>query len=177
MDVCSTQSCKRPATVRLSYTPARYCDKHFLYHIEKRVRKHLREKKEIRANETYVLKPTKTKEYAIAQHFLKSIFKSHITLKKKGSEKEIIPTNLDKENSQFIEMYLQGKIKKMKKEILILEDVMNEELMQIARILKIPAKPEAQHPIIAAMEKKHPGTQFALRKSRKYHETIYQAFH
>lgn len=176
METCSTIPCKKPGRITLSYTPRRYCTDHFLELIEKRIRKETRKRGLIKPNNSYILLRKKDKETAIAHHFLARIFGKNITLKTKGKEATIIPTNLDREINAFLNTYLENKPLKKQKGIFFLDNVLDEELMIIAKILKIPAKSEPKHQLIEAIEKKHPGMKFALNRSRE-HESIRKTIH
>jgi hypothetical protein len=176
METCSKTPCKKPGRITLSYTPRRYCNDHFIYLVEKRIRKETRKRGLIKANNSYIIQKNKDKETVIALHFLSQIFGKQITLKTTGKGKRIIPTNLDRECQTFLNTYLENKKAKKQAGILFLDNVLDEELMHIAKILKIPARPEPKHQIIEAIEKKHPGMKFALNRSRE-HESIRKAIH
>jgi hypothetical protein len=155
--------CKKRATVSLSYTPRRYCDRDFLILLGKRVRKNIRMRKEILPKKRYVLKGG-GKELAIARYFLKDVFGEHLLLVRSRG-KMIIPTNMDRENARNLAGFLENRNLPKKNGILFLDDVLDEEMCIIARILRIRGGKEKSHQLIDDIDRKHPGSRFALKQS------------
>lgn len=169
---CHIPSCSRKATVILSYINRSYCDAHFMELIERRVRKDLRTKKKIDITKSYVLLDDKSKETEAAVFFLERIFKKRLKFRRdtKPKGKVIVATNLDREINRGVECYLKNrKFPKHAKGacVLLLDSVLDEELVCIARILKIKAKREPVHPLIEAVDKNH-HIKFSLKKSLDY---------
>jgi uncharacterized protein (UPF0147 family) len=163
--MCFIRGCTKKGTY--STLDKAYCERHFVTAIEKRVRKDLRVHKKISTKKTYTILDTRTKEKAIATRMLASIFGEHLHVKKtkKITKNTIIPTNLDREINKKLAFFLEKKKVKPQQGILILDNVTDDEQMVLAKIWKIPGKPEPKNPLVMAIEKKHPGTVFALKKS------------
>jgi hypothetical protein len=147
--------------IKLSYTKRTYSKEKFLEMIEKRIRKDLRTNKYLKPKEEVYLLNDGTKEYKTAKFFLKRIFGKYLKLKETKrmlKKKIIIPTNLDREVKEKLEAFIKGKpLKRGKKEIRILHNVLEEEINHIYR-----GKKEPKNPLIEQLEQKYPGIKFSL---------------
>jgi hypothetical protein len=169
---CFISSCTTAAFSTPEKRP--YCARHYLEHIEKRVRKDIRIRKILSTKKTYYLLASTTKEYALAQYFLDRIFNKHLKLipvkaiptKIAARSATIVPTNLDREVNRNLKYFLEKKPFPKDQHILFLDHVLDDEMLIVCRILKIHhSTREQRNPLFAALEEKHPGTTFALKKS------------
>ncbi|MBC8500622.1 MAG: hypothetical protein ISS25_00890 [Nanoarchaeota archaeon] len=161
--------CGRKATINLSYDKRNYCDSCFLKMIEKRVRKDIRTSNKIEPRGSVKLLNDDSKEFFLTKQLLKNIFGKHLTIKevKKASKETLIPTNLDREVKEKLEIYLENKKEKPSRKK-ILHNVLEEEIIEMCRIKKIKiGKKEKKNSLIESIEKPYPGTKFALAKSLK----------
>jgi len=160
---------KKTNKIKLSYVNREYSPGKFLHYIEQRVRKDIRINKDIRPKDTIYLFNDDSKEFKIAKHFLRSIFGNNIDLKETKSKsvkgKLVVPTNLEREASENLRNFL-GNTNKEQLCTLILDNVLEEEIVEVCKILKIKAeKSEKTHVLIEKMEESYPGTKFSLHNS------------
>lgn len=162
--MCFVKSCKKGGQYEI--IDKTYCSRHFVEAVEKRVRKDLRVHKKITTRKTYTFLDSRTKEAAIAKRFLKSIFQGHLAIHstKKAGNNTIIPTSMSRDIASKLSFYLDKK-RVTQRGIPFLDNVTDGELCMLAAIWKIPAKRERPHPLVEAIERAHPGTMFALKKS------------
>ncbi|MBU1975644.1 MAG: hypothetical protein KKG59_04540 [Nanoarchaeota archaeon] len=168
MTNCFIKSCKNKSTIMLSYINRGYCDKHFMELIEKRVRKELRVNKIIDVKKKYNILADNSKEFLISKYILNSIFGRALKLEVVNeikSKNTIVPTNMDREINSMFDAFLKNKSIPQKIGITILDNVLDEELMHIAKILNIKnATQEDRLALIEEVNSKHL-IKFSLKKS------------
>jgi hypothetical protein len=154
--------------IKLSYSHKPYTEEQFLELIRKRVRKEL---KGLKPKKQLVLYNDGSKEFKVAKHFLQHILKQNTALKitKKKHPKVVQPTNLDREISAFFTAFTQNNRYKPGRKIL--SSVTEEEIVCVCKMLKFPiGKKEKKNSFIEKLERKHPGTKFAIYKSMRFLE-------
>ncbi|MFH1071870.1 MAG: hypothetical protein V1743_00395 [Nanoarchaeota archaeon] len=191
---CFTALCKKKPALTLSYNRRGYCSSCYLSMIEARIRKALRTTSPIDVKRTFRMLNDDSPEYHVARHFLDRIFGEHLKLKVvsclptnkdkkkqellhtlKKDEQLILATSMDAALASDFEKFIRNVrgVKKDKRIISILDNVLDEELAWLARLLKIN-KNSVQHknPLIESIEKKHPGSKFCLKKSLAYIQVV-----
>lgn len=163
------EKCSDKGNVKSTYTDRRYCDKHFMEMISKRIRKNMRTSKEIDVKREYSLVRTTPHETMIAKHFLKEIFNGRLKTKETSNPTKstplIVPRSLDKEAKEFLEEFLENK-KGRQTQINPLRVVLEEEIKEISKILGIKySENKETNKILETMEAEYPGTKFSLMKS------------
>jgi len=152
--------------IKLSYSQNSHTKEQFLELMRKRARKEL---KELILKKQILLFDDGSKEFRVAKYFLEQILKRNVSLKttKKKSPKTLAPTNLDREINAFFEAFISNKQYKPGRKLL--SSVTEEEIIFICKILKFPVgKTEKKNEFIERLEKKHPGTKFAMYKSMRF---------
>jgi len=155
--------------------------------IEARIRKEIRTTSPIDVKRPYCILNDNSQEYHAARHFLARIFGGHLKLKEmscraenkdektreivhtlKKDEQLILATSLDAALARDFERFIRNMrgVKKDKRIISILDNVLDEEIAWVSRLLKIKKNSvQHMHPLIEGIEKKHPGSKFSLKKS------------
>ncbi|MFH1589120.1 MAG: hypothetical protein ABIB43_00970 [archaeon] len=152
--------------IKLSYTKKIHDKNSFLKMIEKRVRKDLRINKKIEPKKVELL-VNGSKESLMTKVLLENIFGKHlqITEVKKATNKTLIPTNLDSEIENNLDVYLKNK-QPIKNKLKILDNVLEEEIIIFCKLKNIKIrKIKKENSLIESIDKKYPGTKFALAKS------------
>ena len=154
-------------TIKLSYTVREYCDKCFLNYVEHRVRKDIRINKKIKPRSDLTLFDDESNEFLLAKHFLENVFGKNLEVKtsKNKAKANYIPTNLDKYISGRVPEFMENTNKDETN--YILDNVLEEEIKELCRILKLKGKEikTELNPLIEEMEKKYPGTKFSIHRS------------
>jgi hypothetical protein len=165
--------CKNVALKNIEYAGKKYCEKHFLELMNKRVRKNLRTRKLIDVKSEYFLLDDDSSEVKLTQYFLDEIFKGHLKFRvgKKNSSnlKLIVPTNLDEQANIFLGSFLKNKKDVLNDDvaqIMPLEALLQKEVELLCSILKIKFKPRVKKDILIELENKHPGTKFSVFQSK-----------
>lgn len=161
--------CGKKSSIKLSYTKRKYCKDCFMKLIEKRVRKDIRQDKDIKPGKTIELLNDGSKEFKITKLFLKNIFEKNLEVKevKETREKTFIPTNMDREVNHELEVYLKNKSYESNGKKL-LDNVLEEEIIHICKIKNISyEKTTKDNPLLRGLEQKYPDTKFGLAKSFK----------
>ncbi len=163
-----TCDCGKESTVEVKYAGREYCDNCFLEYIEKRVRKNIRIEKDIQPLDTIYLYDDDSKEHFAAKYFLNNVFGDNLTVKTTKELKEpengklVIPTNMDRTVSEKLQKFLENEIKTYE-HIILLDNVLEEELVEICRILGREAEEtEEVNMLIENMEEKYPDAKFSL---------------
>jgi hypothetical protein len=160
------EKCSRKGNIKTTYTDRRYCDKHFMEMISRRIRKDLRISQGIDIKKEYVIAGTTPHERLIAEHFLTEIFGGRLRIREgHASENIIMPMSLDRETKEFLDEFLENK---EGKQVFInpLGVVLEEEIREICRILRINySENKNTNDIIESIDAKYPGAKFSLRKS------------
>lgn len=162
METCN--KCNKTAEVNLSYGEA-YCKAHFLYLMEKRIKKVLREI-DFDIKKKYSLESKEYAEHDIITHFFNEIFYK-INYDPNGI-KISIKTG-EEFGKNFIEQFTHKKKLKTPK-IAPLKGLVYEDIFNLVKILKIKKPLLTQKSNIDFLEKKYPGTKFAVLKSLDYFE-------
>jgi len=165
--------CNKKATISTPFGERDYCDKHFMEFIEKRIRKDLRTKQTLDVKKSYFIYNNKSHKYKITKHFLKNIFGDILKLKeltKENSKKQnvIIPRSLEDESDEFLDSFLKNNILKEKKVINPLRTILEIELSEICRILKINYKSKKHNELVENLEQSYHGTKFSVMKSKNF---------
>jgi len=112
MDKCN--KCSKPATVSLGHLP-KLCDTCFLFIIEKRIRREIRQKYSLKPNEKIAIVDNNSKESKITEYILKNLAKDMpltievIPTYKENFDKVFIPWNATDEANAFLEEIFEGK--------------------------------------------------------------------
>jgi len=169
--VCS--KCKNVALKNIEYAGKKYCEKHFLELMNKRVRKNLRTRKLIDVKKEYFLLDDNSSELKLTKYFLDEIFKGHLKFnvgKKNSSNLELIaPTNLDEQANIFLDSFLKNKkelLKEVNVQIMPLEVLLQKEVELLCIMLKIKFVPRMKNDILVELENRHPGTKFSVFQSK-----------
>ncbi len=168
--------CSNKAIVFLKHMGS-FCSKCFLSTIEKRIRKDLSISKVFAPRESVLVINDSSLKARLTIYFLNSISKS-IPLKidimkakpNKKYDKIVTPFNLDDDIALFIEsLFRTGKPILNRQEVHLLRTVSDEELLLLAKLLKIkaPLKKSKLNSVLDALEHHYPGSKFGLFNSMK----------
>lgn len=165
--------CKAEAIQNIEYAGLKYCEKHFLELIEKRIRKELRTKENIDIKQEQTILKEKSPEYELTKYFLKKIFKERLKLKDtiKKTKNTILPTNLDVEAAKFLNSYFENKTYK-EENPKPLRIVTKEEIKLLCQILKIKGAPKKGNEFLDNLEEKYVGSKFSVLRSMDHFEKI-----
>lgn len=158
--------CRKKASIKSSYEKKQYCDECFARMLEKRVRKDIRAGGKIKPGDKIELLDDSSKEFETVKILLRNIFGEHLKIKevKAVGSKTFIPTNLDREIKDGLEVYLENKNFIGRKTLL--HNVLEKEIIEFCRIHKIKVNDKSSgNELIENIEKIYPGTKFALAKS------------
>lgn len=136
--------------------------------IEKRIRKDLRINQKINTKSEYRL--LKGPNYELTKHFLEKIFKKHLILNNKKTSIPISCENLDSQADEFIDSFLNNSKSEVLTIIKPLRHVLNSEIVELCKILKIDFKLVEKNTIANELEKSYPGTKFSIMKSYEFVE-------
>ncbi len=159
------EKCSGKGKVKSTYTNRRYCDRHFMEMISRRIRKDLRISQKINIKKEYAIAKTTDHETRIAMHFLSEIFGGRLKVSNTAKDNVIRPRSLDKETNDFLEEFLENK-ESRSLPVNPLRVVLEEEIREISGILGINyAENKDKNSITEAIDSKYPGTKFSLMKS------------
>ena len=169
--------CRNKAVVSLKHMGS-FCSNCFLSTIEKRIRKDLSIHKVFTPHESVLVLNDRSLKAKLAIHFLNNIAKSiplkidiinaGNTLPRKRYDKIVTPDNLDDDVSLFVEsIFKTGKPVYNLKEVHLLRTVSDEELILIAKQLKLKAllKKSKLGIVLSRLESNYPGSKFGLLNS------------
>ena len=157
--------CSQKAEVDLSYGEP-YCKKHYLYLIEKRIKKALRNAEfdlKLGAN---IIKED-CAEYFILMHYLDEIFHGRLNIHSKGV---IFDLKTGEEFAEdFISHFTQGK-QVENSNISPLRYLIYEDLEAVKKLLGIKQDLKTDKSSVDLLEIKYPGTKFSVLKSLDFFE-------
>ncbi|PIN80044.1 hypothetical protein COV13_04260 [Candidatus Woesearchaeota archaeon CG10_big_fil_rev_8_21_14_0_10_32_9] len=159
--------CRSVELKNVEYAGLKYCKRHFIELITKRIRKDLRAREEITLDKTYYLLKENTPEFILTKYFLERIFGKYLKLTEVNTIKTknmIIATNLDMETKQFLESYFTN-TKYVEKHIRPLRTVTKEEIEKLCEILNIKGKPKKGLEFLEKIDNKYPGSKFSVLRS------------
>jgi len=151
----------------VEYAGLKYCKRHFIELITKRIRKDLRTREEIDLNKKYYLLRENSPEFILTKYFLERIFEKHLMIEEVTKIKQknmIITTNLDIEAKNFLESYFTNK-KYIEKHIRLLRTVTKEEIEKLCEVLDIKGRPKKGLAFLETIDKKYPGSKFSVLRS------------
>lgn len=160
--------CGKKSQITTPFGERNYCERHYVESINKRIRKDLRIHQKIDLKSEYYLKKEDSHEYFLTKHFLKNIFKDNIKYSENNNKKIILSGSLDKDSSDFFNTFLENTTPENEIAIVPLRTVLQSEMKELCRILKINYKNKQQNFILDELEKKYPGTKFSVRKSKDF---------
>jgi len=157
-----------------------YCKSCFCTTIEKRVRKELRAKFQLKAHEKIVVINDNTKEAVVSEYILNSISKKiplqievvSDTSKLPDDARIIIPTSATKISAEFLKHVMlkdQLSVKK-EEEIPLLESVNEEEIVTFAQFKNLTYRVQEQtkfESIVNKIEEQYPASSLGIVKSKK----------
>ena len=159
--------CGKKAAVSTPFGEKHYCDKHFLESIEKRIRKNIRINNPLDIRKSYSIKAQSEEHKILANKVLDRIFKGRLKITGK-SKNIILAKSLDLEAENFMEDFFKGRKSNQNQFPNIFGSVIEKELHEIARILKIRLKSRKDKTFLGKLEKMYPGTLFSVSKSRDF---------
>jgi len=159
--------CKLKSTINTPFGERSYCDRHFLDMISKRVRKDLRINQNLDVKQKYHLKKEKTHEYALTKYFLDNIFKGYLNYNSKSKKNLILSGSLDETTDEFLHTFLKNK-KTKNLAITPLRTVLQIEMKELCRILKIKFVARKNNELSEKLEIMYPGTKFSILRSLDY---------
>jgi len=170
--------CKKESEIKLTHLRD-LCKTCFLFTIEKRIRKELRQKASVKRNEKLAIIDDGSKEAKILNYFLKNILKDmpiEIFFVKKLDgkyDKLFAPHNANQEADLFLQYIFDNKITQ-NKGVKLLKVVSAEEMSIIADILEFSGieRDLKYSGLLDKFEKKYPGTVFSIVKSIEIIENI-----
>ncbi len=159
------------------------CNGCFLEQIEKRVRKELRKSNWIRKNDKVLLIINENKESFVTEYLFNSILKNFpINVEKEKTEtiaskldrydRIVIPWNMDDEATLFLNEIFENESydNVPDKVVKLLRNVSDKEVGLFAKLKGFPVEEPIKTNLERAMdklEKKYPGSKFALIKAKK----------
>src|SRR3989344_2496567 len=164
-------SCGKPGRVKLSYTQLTYCKNCFLRLIQHRAQKELRQKAYFKGKDRAAILKDQGKEYFIANWLFEQIFENRLQLRAVKSfgnvrGKKILPSSLDREIKRRLDPFITGKPSPDEKLLRFPTSLLEEEVIQTCKLIGYKKiKKDPPHPLIDPLEKRSPGTKFALYQS------------
>ena len=161
-------SCQREIPTKLGYISNcnRYCHSCFLYIIEKRVRKYIKEHQKLKRGQRIIAKDP------ASRYFVEHVLHVPLTVIEKAEKKTDIIVQLETLDDVvvvFLEQLFFGKKKQKKKSIdlCFFNAVTDEELTLFCQYYNIFFKPKKHKlkELLLKLEREHPGTLYALYKS------------
>ncbi len=176
------QKCNKSATVIFKHL-GNLCDNCFIDVVEKRVKKELRNKWKFKKDQRILIIEDETKEGKVSSYLAKLVtkdlplfieIKKNIDLNKESDNYDVIfiPWSLDNEIQSFLGNIFGNKeieLEKNNKIIKLLKNLSEEEIEMVAKVKNISfIKKEVSElkQFIENIEKKYPGSKFALLKSK-----------
>jgi len=159
--------CKLNELKNVEYAGLKYCKKHFIELITKRIRKDLRIREEINPNKKYRILKESTPEFILTKYFLERIFEKHLIIEETTELKTknmIVATNLDVEAKNFLESYFTNN-KYVEKHIRPLRTVTKEEIEKLCEVLNIKGQPKNGLIFLDNIDNKYPGSKFSVLRS------------
>lgn len=167
--------CQKEIPTVLGYVSncQRYCQSCFLFIVEKRIRKYIREHAKLKKDQRIVATEP------VAQYFATQVIHVPVNILKKQKEKtdtHITLVTLDDVVVRFLEYFFLGKKrqKKKKTELWLFAAVTDEELALYCTYKRIKFTPQKHvlKDLIQQLEKQHPGALYSLYKSAQELEDI-----
>ncbi|MFT4311182.1 MAG: hypothetical protein ACMXX7_00995 [Candidatus Woesearchaeota archaeon] len=153
--------CGKKANINLSYSQP-YCQPHFLQIIEKRIKKELKNKLDLKKE--YAILKEDTAQFEINYHFLKKIFYKLKIKTVKSKNYQINNKCLDEISQEFLEAFTCNK-KIIKEKISPLKNITLEDIQHLKKILGIKFKIKTSKDFLKDLDNKYPGTKFSVLKS------------
>lgn len=177
------QKCNKESTINFKHL-GNLCDNCFINIIQKRVKKELRNKWNFKKDQRILIVENDTKEGKVNVYLAQLItnklpalidIKNNVDLDKELDNYDIIfiPWSLDNEVEEFLSEVFKNEIfisKYKSKVIKLLRGLSEEEIEMIAKIKNISFIEEEKSELekfIENIEKKYPGSKFALLKSKE----------
>ncbi|MBW2970586.1 hypothetical protein KY320_00335 [Candidatus Woesearchaeota archaeon] len=172
---------KKAAIVDFKHLPGEMCSGCFARLIEQRVRKQMRTTDWFKAHDKILILDDGSVNASVSEYLLERILKDvpkelkvvkRLPKRVSKNVKVVVPWSIDLEVEEFLHAMFEGVNLKQEREIRLLRNVAEEEIILFAKLKKLKGKrikatfPEIRE-MIAELSKTYPGARFSLLKSSK----------